>query len=303
MSEAPRNEQQRASAPDFLRRVVDGAFERANPIEPRRSSLFEPQTFTAAAAVDWSADVASKDKEVAAPAREEERREREAQRQTLPRDAPAPRDLSRTDMDPPNESRRRIAAELARLVKADHEPEGASGLPARPPARPHEAERDRNILTPAPLQITVDAGRDWRRETGHEPQRPVLDLPSGLLLARKVISTAETIREPTVMRAPESRGALPRSTERAGRLHDHPVSPAPEMQRIVVEPPTVRHRPERDPLHAEVATPSPEPVVNVTIGRIEVRAVPAQPGSTRQRSQGPKPMSLGDYLKQRGGGR
>jgi hypothetical protein len=81
------------------------------------------------------------------------------------------------------------------------------------------------------------------------------------------------------------------------------MSQVPVAQRVVVEPPTVRHRPEPAPFNAAFVTHDPEPVVNVTIGRIEVRAVPPQPGATRPRSQGPTPLSLEDYLKQRGGER
>jgi hypothetical protein len=50
--------------------------------------------------------------------------------------------------------------------------------------------------------------------------------------------------------------------------------------------------------------PPPEqmPTINVTIGRIEVRAV--TPAATPKRSNaGPKPMSLGEYLSQHSGGR
>ena len=74
--------------------------------------------------------------------------------------------------------------------------------------------------------------------------------------------------------------------------------------RPVVEPgqvvPPARH--EWLPARA-AATPAPEPVVNVTIGRIEVRVAPAAQAPTRQRPEGPKPMGLDHYLRQRGGRR
>jgi hypothetical protein len=42
------------------------------------------------------------------------------------------------------------------------------------------------------------------------------------------------------------------------------------------------------------------PVINVTIGRVEVRAVQAPTGRPRVEPARPKPLSLDDYLKQRG---
>ena len=45
------------------------------------------------------------------------------------------------------------------------------------------------------------------------------------------------------------------------------------------------------------------PVINVTIGRVEVRAVQPPAGKPRSEPSRPKPLSLDDYLKQRGGNR
>lgn len=303
MSDAARNEQQRVSAPAFLRRVIDGAFERASPLEPRRPSLFEPQTVALSAAVDWPGELAGSGEERAARSQVEDRPGQGVHRQTVPSDAPASRELRRTTLGSPNGSRRRTAQETARLVGVDRESEVAAGLGARSPARPSEQEPERNVLTPKPPPMTVDTHRDSRAGQEREPRHSVLDSASGVLVAQSVISTTETTLEPTVVRAPEGRDALPRPTARSEGSRDRPVVPAHEVHRIIVEPRTAMHRAARDPLHAEVATPSSEPVVNVTIGRIEVRAVPAQSGPSRQRPQGPKPMSLDDYLQRRGGGR
>lgn len=54
---------------------------------------------------------------------------------------------------------------------------------------------------------------------------------------------------------------------------------------------------------ASPALPQPAPTIQVTIGRIEVRATaPANPSSTQTRQQ-PPVMSLEEYLRQRGGGK
>ena len=50
----------------------------------------------------------------------------------------------------------------------------------------------------------------------------------------------------------------------------------------------------------EATAPSSETVINVAIGRIEVRATPAPP--QRRERQGPKVMTLDDYLQQRSRG-
>jgi hypothetical protein len=282
MSDAPRKEPRRAPGSDFLARVVDSVFGRGSRLEPRLPSRFEPHTF-AAATVTWPAEFARTDGERIASAQIEDRPERERHRQTVPRDAPASREDPQVGMDPPDASTPRAALALAL-------------------ARPHDEDTDRDVLTPM-LPGPLEAGRDRRAETAHEPQRAALDSPSGVLRAQRVISTTETTDQSMGVRAPENREASPRSSERSVRWHDHPMAPVPQMHGIVVEPATARHRPARDPLHAETAKAGSEPVVNVTIGRIEVRAVPAQSGSTRQRSEGPKPMSLDDYLRQREGGR
>lgn len=47
------------------------------------------------------------------------------------------------------------------------------------------------------------------------------------------------------------------------------------------------------------AAAAPEPVVHVSIGRIEVRAAPT-PTAPARRRDGPQPASLDDYLRQRG---
>lgn len=87
---------------------------------------------------------------------------------------------------------------------------------------------------------------------------------------------------------------------------EHPVAPAkavaarrPSTQRIVVEPATAPHRPAGAPLPVAA---DPAPVINITIGRVEVRAVSTPPAPRRPEARGPRPMTLDEYLKQRGGG-
>lgn len=68
----------------------------------------------------------------------------------------------------------------------------------------------------------------------------------------------------------------------------------------------LKHRPFARPADTpdeeqqQTPAPPPETVVNVAIGRIEVRATPAP--ATRRERQGPKVMTLDDYLQQRSRG-
>ncbi|RYE87732.1 MAG: hypothetical protein EOP19_03460 [Hyphomicrobiales bacterium] len=305
MSEAARNEQQRLSPPDFLGRLIDRAFERGNQLEPRRRSLFEPQAAAVAAdAVDWPVeDPAGRRQEYAAPSHAEGAREREINRLTVPGDAPALRERPQTELDSRNEPRRHATPESARRADTHDEPNVVASLTASSPTRPHEGVTGRKELTPRPRRMPMDVAADVPSGTPHEAPHPVPALLSGVLLAQRWVSVPETTHQPEDVRVPESGDALPVPTESSEGVRSHAAAPTPRARRIVVKAATARHRAPREPLHPEAETYSPEPVVNVTIGRIEVRAVPAQPGPTRQRPQGPKPMSLDDYLKQRGGGR
>lgn len=97
--------------------------------------------------------------------------------------------------------------------------------------------------------------------------------------------------------------------EKRGRRSDS-VEPAAmvtlvlsDRQRIVLEPTTAPYRPTREGFPVEMPEAHLAPVVNVTIGRIEVRAAPATSPRQSTEARGPKPMSLDEYLKQRGSGR
>lgn len=107
------------------------------------------------------------------------------------------------------------------------------------------------------------------------------------------------------------RRAIANEAEGEATLADRPPvkngalvpSSAPSVGRVVVEAQTTRRR--SAPEQACVQPPAAEatPVINVTIGRVEVRAVPTAPLPQRTEGRGQRPMSLEEYLKRRGGGR
>lgn len=91
----------------------------------------------------------------------------------------------------------------------------------------------------------------------------------------------------------------PRSPGRAdpqARPHDAGAEPRPRTLRPDLADQTRQRR--RDSARPTTAAP-PEPTVQVSIGRIEVRAVQADPAPSRQRRPAAQPTSLDDYLAQR----
>jgi hypothetical protein len=60
--------------------------------------------------------------------------------------------------------------------------------------------------------------------------------------------------------------------------------------------------PDRALLPVRPEPPAPQPVVNITIGRIEVRATPAPKAPARERQAARPPVDLEEYLRQRSKG-
>ncbi len=99
-----------------------------------------------------------------------------------------------------------------------------------------------------------------------------------------------------------------RRRENSELVHSRLIVPRDEGFSTADPPSAIRplqpeHSPARSPYPAE-GEPDAPPVVKVTIGRIEVRAVTPNPPKPRPAAPVRRPsLSLGDYLKRRGGGR
>jgi hypothetical protein len=204
-----------------------------------------------------------------------------------------------------------VAAEVEEQPRQKANRHGVQSATAKPivveksSASAPEILTEQNVLARKPLSMAKGIHLEPAVGQQHELRHPELDLPLGVLLAEKPIATTKNIYESTgYINELKNRATSLRPIEQPEYPQDRAVSSEQPLRRIVVEPPTLRHRPERQPLHADVPIVSAEPVVNVTIGRVEIRAVQA-PSIARQRTEpyGVKPMSLGGYLKQRGGGR
>lgn len=110
---------------------------------------------------------------------------------------------------------------------------------------------------------------------------------------------------PAVKRVVPHRITEPVEKERSAKGSTAALIPKVSEERTPL--PTVKPRPNL----AESSTPDanaaevlpPETIINVTIGRIEVRATQAQAIRPEKQRNAPQVMSLDDYLRQRSGGR
>lgn len=280
--------------PDFLAHMVDKALGTAAAVEPRLPSLFElPQGAMLRAGTGWPDDplrVADREGErgrltvgtpvVADPA-------------LLPqpdkRDAAAGSDSGSSGSLMPAFFAPMPAARESALLAARTDRDAARSDRGAPGGQTAEARR-------TPVTQELRPLSDGDEVAALRPPAPDRDRPSPL-------SSFPAGRDPaTKSEEPEETHA--RDADRAERATLAPDARAIRPV-IVVAPPTVPYRSRRDEVRGEQANAQPVPVVNVTIGRIEVRAVQA-PGvamKPRPEKRGPQPMSLDEYLKRRGGGR
>jgi hypothetical protein len=256
--------------PDFLGRLVDQALGRDDALQPRLRSLFEPVPGTAVATGLGGQD------EIAAPLAEE---------------SAAPPAVS-----DPDDMLQRNAARPAKT-----ETDAGDKADAREPLRraPHIAQGADGVLRAAPRLTRTGAPGEVATPNLPRPPWTATTPKSTRGMSRVLPARDETNA------LGESRREAPRATVTPA---EHPVAPAkavaarrPPTQRIVVEPATAPHRPAGEPLPVAA---DQAPVINVTIGRVEVRAVPtpSSPAPRRPEARGPRPMTLDEYLKQRGGG-
>jgi hypothetical protein len=113
--------------------------------------------------------------------------------------------------------------------------------------------------------------------------------------------TAPT-RHDDVISENDARRARPGSVEDGGRGAVIPI-PVEIKRPFDIRPPSAAPASRRDGARGEPPAAAAASVVNVTIGRVEVRAVSPAAARPRNDRPGAGPMSLDDYLKQRRGGR
>jgi len=252
--------------PDFFERLIDRALGVDGEIAPRLRSLFEPAP-QMAMAPDWQ-------EETSGP--------------------PVMAEDSRDDL-PFSQSRQ--SAELGGETKHDIDTtapptlEGASARAtmARPLARALLAAGDGGVPSaaalPAPARLDAAA-----RESASAPP------PEGALVS---------LSHPPARRRDRSAPAPAHVSPRAVTADEAaPARLVPDggiaVERIFVTPPGASRQRQPDDRRDNDLQESAAPTVNITIGRVEVRAVSAPVPKPRAEARRLQPLGLDDYLKRRG---
>jgi hypothetical protein len=158
----------------------------------------------------------------------------------------------------------------------------------------HHTETIREIIRDAPLKAPRPAAAVEPPSDGASPSKP---MPQKSIAPLRDPPLTPEHRVPAAERRQTPRGVplIPRQPA-AARPAPQPVPASPSDQRTSSAPPRIV---------VERSTPSDSAAgeVHVTIGRIEVRAVPAPaPAAPRPKPATPAVMSLDQYLRRRAGG-
>ncbi|QGZ38233.1 hypothetical protein IP92_01464 [Pseudoduganella flava] len=235
-------------------------------LRPRLPGLFEPPAGVAALPVgdDGGADDAA-----AMPAPAEQGRTR-----TMHPSSPAPERITRDESD----------TSIARM------PQGASPSSAEPVRAVTAAQA---LTRPEPQHHAATAAHP-------NVIAPVIEPPAPSPVAHASLPRQQTaMPERPRLQPPAALDRSPIDDDRAA-LHRSPppATPAPALTPSVPSAPDAV----RAARAAQPAAATPLPTVQVTIGRVEVRATQAPAAPVRQSSR-PQPTSLDDYLRQRDGRR
>jgi hypothetical protein len=229
-----------------------------------------------------------------------------------------PRPVSRFEPQPVagEEGELRVGA-TPRLVNEPADDAGAAE--PRPPTR----RRRRPARVPPPRvgepELEPEPGEvpRARRRRPPAPDRPPRAEEPPRAVAPPRPSPREPRRERDVARSEPPTGRAQRRRASSRRQAAEPVPEAPRARTVMVERvrivprdelvPSPARQPALRPAVLQAATPAatpaaePAPDVHVTIGRIEVRAVPAPPAPAAVERR-PPVMTLEEYLRRRAGG-
>jgi hypothetical protein len=250
--------------PDFFERLIDRALGVDGEIVPRLRSLFEPAPQTAMAP-DWQEET-SAPPVMAEDARDDlpfsqSRRSAEAGGETKHGiESTAPLEAA--------SARATIAGPLARapLAAADDGVPSAAALPspARLDAAPRAADHAVSASAPPAEGALVSLSRPPARRRS---------APAPAHVPPRAVAADEAARARLV-----PNGGI-------------------AVERIFVTPPGASRQ--RDDRPHNDLQESAVPTVNITIGRVEVRAVSAPAPKQRAEPRGSQPLGLDDYLKRR----
>jgi hypothetical protein len=252
---------------DFFSSLVARSIGTVPVIRPRLTSLFEPIRGESSSIGDAFASV--------------------------PDETPLHLETER-DVESPRKQDRKRAASLS--VPADDEQRKAN-MAEQPPASPALTPSDRHMGEPE----RIVARRVMDDEAAKpEPQRPSGREASDRILAVPAVEQQETtsVRPPSVVPeiVPPVRHQATADDER-GLLIPPKLTPEMRLSDLALSARQDRPHQEERSFLAEASQPS-EATVQVTIGRIEVRATKEGLPSPRSRSKSPV-MSLDEYLRGR----
>lgn len=264
---------------DFLGRMVTKALGAGSAIAPRLPSLFEPVSGAEVVPAGEFAESAARPSTT-----------RDADPERVPQEKPSssmneilPHNISRVeDAQPANDVRPMEAKREAR------EPQGSPALLGTP-------------LAAAIVSLTSQdpAPRRNHARPADDTESAVEGKPALVAVGTAMLRETETGRAREPKRVDEQPGLDQNKRRRqSGALMPEPVAAMVTRTGLKPAMPLGRDLPP-----AEAGQDQPAPVINVTIGRVEVRAVQGAQTQPRVANAKPKTLSLDDYLKQRGGGR
>lgn len=298
---------------DFLGRLVDKALGRSDAVGPKLPSLFEPPQPSAAAP----------DPHLELSTQSDHEMEREALSQHKPARLAmfeAERDFSRQvnveedpdglDFHPPRADGERRTVEVEVRTVADDAASPVASVQrfagigsVRAFTQPMQKSLSENhpSIEPPTEQTRKAVPVATRPATSDSAERT-----APAILANRVsapfVTSSEAVSEPAIEYQKRETFRIPSFEDRA-----HPEGIGTMLPKVpfVIASPLTGPRPAKEHAPPPAQELQNEPVINVTIGKIEVRA--ATGGSKMPRpaneSRGQKPMSLADYLKRRGAGR
>src|SRR5262245_34443647 len=198
MSDVPQNEPFNA-APHFLRRLVDGAFDRASSLEPRRPSMFERQTVEIAEYAGTMQDSVAGERAVAPPIPVDDRPDPSSRGKALQVNAGV--------------ADRRMQVDHGRSVESEHRAMPPREMVGR---RPH----------PVPVHETLDERLQGVHDIGPPPMLPAKVDPESQRTLATHDAGSPPLRARDVADAPLPEvGSLLKARVDYGSLHKD--SPAP----------------------------------------------------------------------------
>jgi len=274
-----------ASGPDFLSLIAAKAVGAAPLVEPRLPARFEARREGAGEVPRiWEDPVeVAVDVDVARPASPPRRPPVETLANDMRPVAPEAADPG-NDAQPPRargaETPAPPAAAPRRSAPAQAQPAASARVQA-PPA----------VAAPSPPLLVPPA----EAKATYRSEKPVADRPA-FQPAVPAVRVQDRVSRPAAEAVASDAAAQPAPFEApvpASQVRERARDPAVSLAEL-------RPRPTRGEHRAAERSP-PTPVVNITIGRVEVRATAAAPAPPARPVQPPRtaPQSLADYLKRR----